>query len=81
MKLDGFEGGRVKDCSITIGQPTNRLERAGAKKYQEDTEREGEGSKEKNKKMTVRPPPRMKDRRTKRKGEQEFSQIEQFCTN
>ena len=22
MKLDGFEGGRVKDCSITIGQPT-----------------------------------------------------------
>ena len=53
MKLDGFEGGRVKDCSITIGQPNGQGEQ-GRKKYQEDTEREGEGSKEKNKKMTVR---------------------------
>ena len=42
VKPDGFEGGRVKDCSITIGQPTEQGR--GEKISGEDRgeEREGE---------------------------------------
>ena len=57
VKPDGFEGGRVKDCSITIGQPTGQgREGRGEKISGEDRGEERERSKEKNKKMTVRLP-------------------------